>query len=652
MAAGLLPPVSAEVWGLPISETLVGLYAVFPKTVEDVTIRVERPAAKLWKRRRVIGARHRIHLFLFRLDDVRELGECTLSYREGGVPVPGAVVQPRLPDRRLLGTVAALRAIVAALEEDGYEAAPALAHTLAALSSWSVPCRYHAAEGGVSLAVFSFTPSALGAIPVLSVEREGIRERRLVVVEHDPESCCLLWRDETMARAYAEADGEILELCPEAPWTMRTVPLAAWFAGLAADQQDRVLDGFSQVAETGDWPFLRQLPARRTVGVGTVSAHVEGVFRLGDRVLLCARTAEAGRPDRVELDPGSGGPVEMRESSLTAPSVMGQWYEAELPAAHAEGSAARVSMTFGAAAQSTWVRAQSLRDGAARRDFHRRVAWETADQALVEAYAEAIIDAGTAPAGPPAIIALYGARGKGALVVTEFQGDETALQATLLAIGIGLPDATVRLVHRGPLAASRQAELRDIFRTFGVHGEMVVASAHAPIGEALAIRGSDVARPAVIFCQCGTTPVQAGWSGQIDQALQHHPTAIHWGSPSGDGEPGLAIDALSHGVPLLAVGPEVDPSLLTFPFDVHTLAGFILHVQTAARRVGRLRRLHDLRLVRFAPFPVEAHVLGDLRIDDALNAGVAAAFGRTEAAPGAEGRLVVVQPPLRQRVAS
>jgi hypothetical protein len=202
------------------------------------------------------------------------------------------------------------------------------------------------------------------------------------------------------------------------------------------------------------------------------------------------------------------------------------------------------------------------------------------------------------------------------------------------------------------LAASRQAELRDTFRIFGIHGELVVANAHGPLGEAFAIRGSDAGRPAVIFCQCGTTPVQAGWSGQIEEALQHDPTAIHWCSPSGEGEPGLAIDALSHGVPLLAVGPRVDPSLLAFPFDVHTFAGFILHVQTAAQRVGRLQRLHKLRLVRFAPFPVDAHALGDLRIDDAMNAGVTEGFARTETAQGAEGRLVVVQAALRQRVAS
>jgi hypothetical protein len=172
---GLLPPVYAEVWGLPISETLVGLYVVVPKTVEDVSVTVDRPAAKLWKRRRVIGPKYRIHLFLLRLDDVRELAECTLSYRENGAGGPiQVVVQPRLPDRRLLGTGAALRAIVAALNEDDRDdAAPVLARTLATLSSWSVPCRYHAAEGGVSLAVFSFTPTAFGAIPVLSVERGG-----------------------------------------------------------------------------------------------------------------------------------------------------------------------------------------------------------------------------------------------------------------------------------------------------------------------------------------------------------------------------------------------------------------------------------------------------------------------------------------------
>lgn len=648
---GLLPPDGAEVWGLPISETLVGLYVVFPKTVEDVLVTVDRPAAKLWKRRRVIGAKYRIHLFLLRLDDVRQLGECTLSYRENGVRAPKVLVRPRLPDRRLVGTGAALRAIVAALnEEDGGEAAPALAHALATLSSWSVPCRYHATEAGVSLAVFSFTPAAFETIPVLSVERGAIRERRLVVVEHDPESCCLLWRDETVARAYAEADGEILELCPETPRTMRNVPLAAWFAGITAGQQDHVLDGLSQLTEAGDWPFLRQLPARRSVTVGTASAHIDGVFRFGNRVLLCARTGEVPPPDQVHLHQGSGGPVEMRESALAAPLASGRWYEAQLPSA--DGWAARVSVVFGATAQATWVRPQSLRDGAARRDFHRRVAWETADQELVEAYAEAVIDAGAAPAAPPAIIALSGTRGKGPLVVTEFQGDETAVRATLLAIGIGVAEATVRLVHRGPLVASRQADLRDIFRTFGVHGELVLASTHAPIGEALAIRGSDVARPAVIFCQCGTTPVQAGWSGQIDEALQHDPTAVHWCSPSGEGEPGLAIDALSHGVPLLAVGPKVDPALLALPFDVHTFAGFILHVQTGARRVGRLQRLDKLRLVRFAPTPIDAQALGDLRIDDAMNAGVTEGFARAETAPGAEGRLVVVRPARRQRAAS
>lgn len=634
MSRPVASPASAEVRAVPIGQTLVALWAVLAKSCDGVNITLEDASATLWKKRRVIGSTHRIHLFIFQVADVRRLGKCTLTYRERrGAAVMVTTVLPRAPEWRATGTGPAIRAIVAALEE-AEALAGALAQTLSAISAWVVPCRFSGVEGGISLSVLEFAPRVERELTVLALENGHISERSPRAVNLGSNSTSLLWRGDAPDRAYVERDGDLVELALTPPRETDGLSLAAWFAEQSPEQRDRLLDAWSELDDINDLPILGQIAASRSFAAGNARLAVDAAFAIGDsRILLLTRSAGLAGPDHMEATPPGGPPVRFVRMALAAQqggpeTDATHFHEARLPGGAGDVQALRLTVALAGVVQSGWIRVQPLSSYESYRKILARIAWESADQEFVDSFARAIAS-GTVPplsTGPtPPLIRLSGARGRGALVVTAFPGDETALKATLLFVRLSLAEATVRLVHRGRLSASEQVALRSVCCDFEGHVELVMTDAPDPIGLGLGLRPEDHERPACIFVESGVVPVDVDWWVRIGRAIRHQPTAIHWCSQSMEDGAADAAGSMGGGAPLLVAGPMVDPALLRPRLDVFSFAGFVRRTMIESDRKHSLRSLGEIHLVRFAGDANTGSGYGDLRLDDAVIASILAA---------------------------
>ena len=613
-----------KVWAIPVAEGVVALWTVLPSTASDVLIATGGQADRLWFKRRLIVPGFRLHLFVIQARALDSLDRCRLGFRdkEGASPIE-AEVGVSLADWRAPGAGAVVRAIAAALSDadEPIDATP-FARALSIMAAWCVPCRYHAGGEGVSLAVFEFVPARYGRTTFLTARGGAVRIEEAEAVGHDADSVALLWRGEAFDRAFVEVDGDFLELRLDPPRRAAAVPLPAWIGGLEPAQLDGVLEAWSCLAAVNDdpdWAGLGQgLPLGRELQIGADRVAINGLYNLGDRLILSA-IAPQELTFRINL-PGSGNEVTLRRLELPGDTASRQLFHGEPGGSIAEHTAARLTVAAGDTATSCWLGLRSLRVPEARDGLRASVAWEVADEALVAAFARSLIDAAVPTTAQPPLVVLSDGEPlrRAPLVICHFDGDEVRLRATLLALRLSLGrDLTIRLVHGSQLSTAAILSLRSLCRLFSARAELVCCG-ETPIGHGFGLREEDSEHSVVILMSSGVVPLDAAsWSKAVGR-LARSSGVVYWQPPSLPADATRAVDYLTAGAPAVMASVKTAAAAFTPQPDLLTFEGVIRRVLSRPAPGVRAAEPIDLPAMYFSVGGGAGTSYGDVRLDDAV----------------------------------
>ncbi|MCB1498624.1 MAG: hypothetical protein KDK07_02355 [Bauldia sp.] len=592
----------------------------------------------LWFKRRLILPGYRIHLFGLRLESLDRLARCSLSLVEGeGGAVKTYDLAASLADWRTPGAAAVIRAIAAELSEsrEPVDAAP-FARALSIMAAWCVPCRYYGEEGGTALAVFEFVPARSGHVSLLLVQDGALRVAKAAALHHDLDSVCLLWAGEAFDQAFVEVEGDFLELKLDPPRQARDVPLPRWFAGLEPRQRDDLLDGWISLGGGADanYPrFARQMPTRRELTVGDIAVTLEGLYQLGERLILWVSAPEAWS-GRVSLADGGEGKRSFAPLAMATTVSSDHVYVVGCDDADAV-PLGRLTLSQGDATVSCWLTVQDPSEPEARQALRARIVWDVADEALVGAFAayatRAEADATTAPS---VVVLSRTERGRRSpLVICHYDGDEVRLRASLLALRLSLGgDVAVRLVHGSRLASDVIMRLRSLSQSLGIEAELVMCGGGVPLSAAFALRGSDREHSAVIVMANGLVPLDAAsWSKAIGR-LPRTAALLYWQPAAPGSGPRRAVDYLASGAPMIMASPKLAAMAFTPKAELHTFEGLIRFVlaEVAAGGISTMPTSLPAMYFSFDGSPSSSY--GDVRLDDAvIDARFTAGFAEADA---------------------
>jgi len=618
-----------------VSPEVVALWCEFPAATSDVEIAIGGVASELLFKRRVITRGRRLHLFVFRTTDVKTSEPCSVAYRpEKDKPVVRSQAAPSLAEWTVSSVTPALHAIVEGLAESGGADTRLLARFLTLTCSWGAPCRYHGSGEGLSVGVFDLVPSSHEMMTALVVADGSVTIQRLVSIALDDNSCCLIWRGAPFERAYLQLNRELVELKLETRGG--TKPLPNWFAALAPEQQDAVLDGIGLIPIDGPQnsllSFGRHLRLHRDFGGGAERTSVLSLFALGSR--LCAVVEDGGGEDNaVQVSSlGHGDRVyDMRPPSRTGarPGRAVFSTTAELDLDTAEGRPFRLTIGRPDNGISHWLPVQAIANPFARRRIRNLIDWESADEDFVREFASASIGVEAAPREvrlSEIALSKGASLSDAALLICRYNSDLRGLRATLIAVRLSAGDEIeIRLVSHVRPSSQEILDLRALCQYLKFTVGLVIIDEEAPFGDALKAYSAERRSRVTILADSGIVPVDRDWWQRLSGLVYQDPTLLAYGQVEGEAsiEPS-ALTYMSGSTPLIVAGPRLAPGLLDPAFDLHTFEGVVHHAVAMAGSNGKAERLDGLRLLTTGSAG-KTTAVGAARLDDAMVAAALAA---------------------------